>query len=275
MVFLPLGIIGSIVGNMAYAVVPMMSVAILLAIFWGILTIDMIIRAVRMYARESCHKNYDFKMIKEQKKQDIDFEFLEEPKDEGRRLLLEDHNNYDPKTCSLNSSENFDVDLQKVKKFSDHDLLKGKSKSLFDSDSDYDTPNTNDPTSKPSTNGTRSGLITFALSQMRYLDSDDESDPDEHKELFRRVKIALMHSNKNSLEETKHNNLEIARLQNLIELKLKKKSNRLHIELRNIKKLEGSQFGIKTLFILANLSLLLANVFFRGITKVSIFGISQ
>lgn len=120
-------------------------------------------------------------------------------------------------------------------------------------------------------------MIDFCRNQLKYLNSSDDSDSDETSEILRQLK-----NNRSSLTSSylsKSNTIEseeLKKIKEIIERKMERRNERYKKRLSQIKKSEGSHFGVKSLFIAANLAILLMGVILRGISdEDSIIGIKR
>ena len=142
---------------------------------------------------------------------------------------------------SLNSEEN-SLSIVEVENKKE-DLIREKKETR-------ERKTSTDTNSKGAASSDRSDIISFVLSQMRQLDSEDDSDSEGTKFILQQTKQAYppksstMTTRKSSV---KMNNLK--KLKQIVEEKVKKKSDKLQRELEDIVRAESRHIGVKSLFI--------------------------
>ena len=99
LILMPLGIIGMIVGNMIYSVLPMIAVGGLLTLFWMIFAIVIFAKGIRMFQHEKAQIVVEFqrKMTYDRKSTKHDYYEIVE---NNSRNLLENHPEEDPRSYS-------------------------------------------------------------------------------------------------------------------------------------------------------------------------------
>lgn len=269
MILLPLGIIGMMVGMMIYTVLPMVIIAALLALFWGIFSIDIFIRGIKARRTEKNGREPLVKvssMLTNEEDEDSDsVEFVD--RDDNNRNFLDDHLENDPKMCSLNSeSKSVSQSVRPRNKTLDRLGISQTSRNLAKSGQIPVRIQSN-------TSASRSDILTYLFSQMHYLEEGD-SEAEDNIQLLERIQQAYT-QRKNSDFSNIHKDGELMELQALMEKKIKKGIEKNKRKLREIQVSEGYHFTTKSLFITFGLLLLILNILSRGLLEESLFGIKQ
>jgi len=221
---MPLGIIGMIVGNMVYSVLPMIAIAVMLAVFWSIFAIDIFVRGIKMYRHEKAQNVIEFqRKLARDKKSTTKLDSYEIVQNNSR-TLLERHPKDDPRSYSVNSIGANTIPSPSKEKNNTEQYL-----TISNPNSNYGNrlSANEEKESKNSSSTGRSELISFALTQMRYMDTDEESEAEENKLLMSKIRISAKsyHQATNYLTKASSEE-EIKQLQELIETKLRRKNEK-------------------------------------------------
>lgn len=247
----------------------------------------MFIRAIKAYKTEN--KQIRLGILKkypssnENYKEDNESaEFYDEKNAE--RLRLKDHSFSDPRLTSLNSDSHMII----TKREREEQLgLSSKSnkinlkRRLLESDDNNDCNAVlfhSGEQAKQTNDTSRSDIISFALSQMRYFENDD-SDYEENIELIEKIKKTVIFSKGRFIANSDPLNIkdkeELEEIKHLIENKIKKRNQKCRAELSEIYRTESNHFGIKSIFVFTSFAILMLNILLRGQTQKSVFGIRQ
>lgn len=255
----------------------MFAVAVLLGAFWGAVSIKIFIKGISLYRQEtSQRRGFQRKEIKTTTTQD-NKRYVIFTEDE----FIDDRNIEKPKLKQLKSE-------MKQSSINANDSIVSLQK-----DCEYETGNENESTNigvegqrnaksmntRPSLAQKKSrytGAIHLSITQLKFLEqSDSDTDTDVDRDVLHRVSIKLSKNKVSNLKKQKQER-ELQKLIKFIEKKIKKKTDKMHQELKKIFADESSHFiNKKFIFVVLSSAVILLNIFFRGQTQTSAIGIKQ